>query len=422
MREFRIDEISLVDHPAQQPARVAILKRAEETVKVLPKPSPRESRKDFVSRFMSDAEAKKEFPDKDQRLAVANRKFGKRIVLTTMTAGHAHSILTDMEGGERQVGKTSYADDHEHDWVMDEAGNIILAESRGHSHGVGVLIDKCDYTEAEFEHIRKRAEALGLTELLPEEGALADLLKSGENPATHEAATGGVEKSMTPEEKAAYEKAAQEKLDAVEKRAERAEAVCKLNPNQRTHFDALDTEGQDAFLALSEEDRSAAVKSAQDEDPVVYKAADGTEFRKSDDSRLVELAKRADSQAIELAAGERRIKRAGFEKRANDELGHLKGEVVAKADLLEAVEALPEDRREAVMEILRSQDAGIGAAMGRVGTAAAPDPEAGSAAEKLDAMAKALANKEGLPFVKAYGKVLDTPEGRDLADQHAENR
>ena len=37
----------------------------------LPKPNKNETRDEFVSRFMSNETAKKDFPDKDQRLAVA---------------------------------------------------------------------------------------------------------------------------------------------------------------------------------------------------------------------------------------------------------------------------------------------------------------------------------------------------------------
>ena len=106
MKEFAISEISLVDNPAQPQARIAILKRDEPMAK--------------------------------------NRR-----ALTTMTAGHAHSIIL-MDGySDIKAGRTSFAEmpqgadgGHSHDWVMDDAGNIIIAESHGHTHGVGVLV-KC---------------------------------------------------------------------------------------------------------------------------------------------------------------------------------------------------------------------------------------------------------------------------------------
>lgn len=43
----------------------------------MPNPKPNESKEDFISRFMSSEEAKKDYPDKDQRLAVANSMWKK---------------------------------------------------------------------------------------------------------------------------------------------------------------------------------------------------------------------------------------------------------------------------------------------------------------------------------------------------------
>ena len=40
------------------------------------------------------------------------------------------------------------------------------------------------------------------------------------------------------------------------------------------------------------------------------------------------------------------------------------------------------------------------------------------ASAKLDTMAKDLAAKEGIPLATAYTKVLDTPEGDALYNQH----
>ena len=41
----------------------------------LPKPTPSESRKDFMQRCMSDSVIVNEFPNKDQRLAVCSTQF-----------------------------------------------------------------------------------------------------------------------------------------------------------------------------------------------------------------------------------------------------------------------------------------------------------------------------------------------------------
>jgi hypothetical protein len=44
----------------------------------MPDPKKGESQKDFIARFMSSEEAKRDFPDRNQRLAVAYSKWRKR--------------------------------------------------------------------------------------------------------------------------------------------------------------------------------------------------------------------------------------------------------------------------------------------------------------------------------------------------------
>lgn len=203
-------------------------------------------------------------------------------------------------------------------------------------------------------------------------------------------------------------------LATLAKRAERAEAVLALPTEQRSHFDGLQTEGQGEFLAKSAEDRTEIVKAAAlakaDSNPVVYQAVDGTEFRKNDDTRLVAMAKRADENERALAAERGLAKRAAIEKRATEELSHLTGEVLAKADLLEAVESLPEAKRAPVLAILKANDAGVAAAMTRQGTGGGTEASAG------EDLVAPLAKREQeldpkLTPQQAYAKALRTPEG-----------
>lgn len=48
--------------------------------------------------------------------------------------------------------------------------------------------------------------------------------------------------------------------------------------------------------------------------------------------------------------------------------------------------------------------------------------DSGSAEQKLDSKAEELAKKESIPVAKAYGKVLDTPEGQELYKQMEEEK
>lgn len=364
LKDIVLDEISAVDKPMNAPSRVAILKRAG-------------------------------YDDRSMESALT-----KRIALTSMTSGHGHSILTDSEGGEKQVGTTSWAADHTHDWVMDEAGNIILAEADGHTHGIGVLIMKG--TE-------------DLTEILPEGGPLADLLRMGVEPASDTSKA----TKMTDEEKKAAELAKTElgkavsERDANQKRAERLDVIVKLSPELRKHFDAQNETGQDEFLAKTSEEQNAIVKNAQDADPIVYTANDGRSFRKSANQDLVSEVKRNDTLEKRLADGDKLRKRADVEKQASADLGHLTGELSAKADLLEAVEMLPVEKREPVKAILKAQDAGLAVATKRLGTTLAPDSD-NSAEGDWDAFVKSIQEKDGLDEPAATAKAATMPRGQEL--------
>lgn len=155
MKKFVITELSAVDKPAQEGALVTIMKRdddsEDEIEKVLPIPRESESRRDFVSRFMGNSSVSKEFPARDQRLAVANRQFlmnkndddidksRDRIpMLTSSEDGHTHIVwVTGSRGGETTMQRGS--DDehmHDHPWVIGLDGSLVIGENVGHTHTV----------------------------------------------------------------------------------------------------------------------------------------------------------------------------------------------------------------------------------------------------------------------------------------------
>ncbi len=154
MKKFVITELSAVDKPAQEGALVTIMKRddsEDEIEKVLPIPREDESRRDFVSRFMGNSAVSKEFPARDQRLAVANRQFltknsdddidksRDRIpILTSSEDGHTHIVwVTGSRGGETTMQRGS--DDehmHDHPWIIGMDGSLVIGENVGHTHTV----------------------------------------------------------------------------------------------------------------------------------------------------------------------------------------------------------------------------------------------------------------------------------------------
>jgi hypothetical protein len=101
MRELALDEISAVTVPAQKGARAVIMKRAD----------------------------------------AAAEPFGKGVVLTEATAGHAHLIeLTDyvrMQGGGYTEHSGSGGESaHRHPFTITPQGVIVVGETNGHAHAM----------------------------------------------------------------------------------------------------------------------------------------------------------------------------------------------------------------------------------------------------------------------------------------------
>jgi hypothetical protein len=222
---------------------------------------------------------------------------------------------------------------------------------------------------------------------------------------------------MTEEQlkKALADQAAQ--LAEIQKTAERQGKVLALTAAERAHFDTLKGMDADAFLALNVAGRAEAVEKAAAADPVVFTAPDGTEYRKSDDQRLVKMARDSAAQSVELEKERQLRKQVELVKRAADELPNLGGDVAVKAALLGAVDTLAEDVRGQVMSTLKAHDAGLGKAFVRVGSTTGSDVSK-SAADQLDEMAKAYAAENKVDMAKAYEAVVRTEKGAALYQEH----
>lgn len=198
-------------------------------------------------------------------------------------------------------------------------------------------------------------------------------------------------------------------IEELQKRAERAEAVCALPDAQRAHFNTLSVADQDAFLAAP--NRDSLIKA----DPVIYTDLDGNEYRKSVDNTVLRLVKSNDELRKRAAESEARATRAEFVKRAGDELPHLTGTVEAKADLLAAVATLPADRQAAALEILKSKDAGMARAFETIGATGEASVSVDDGEAKLNEIAKSIRTaRPELSPEKAYVAALETSEGQAI--------
>lgn len=204
-------------------------------------------------------------------------------------------------------------------------------------------------------------------------------------------------------------------LEAATAKLEKSDAFGHLNDAEKAHFTSLDEDGQADLLKMDEGARANVIEKLAAEDPVVYTATDGEEFRKSDDPRLVKMARQGDEDR-KIAKAER-AKRETLEltKRTDDELSHLPGEVGHKVELLKAVDGIEDETvRKGISEMLKAADTG---ASGVFGTAGTTDIAKGDAEEQLETLAKAYAKEHTVSDAVGMDEVLKTDEGSRLYTQ-----
>lgn len=379
MKEFRIDEISAVDRPAQPTAKATIMKRKHTSKEEDELPEDDE---------IEDGKAKPKGKKK--------KPFGKRGVITAENNGHSHLISISDERGDTTSGHTSGTEmsqasggpgiHHSHPWTLTPLGEFVIGTAEGHSHTVqtSTLSKDKDGMPDPSESQNSSGDSADLVGTVHKEDSMSD----------------------TNDQTAELEAVAKQ-LDEVTKRADRAESISELSDAQKGIFKGLDAEGQVGFLAMTADQRDAEVAKASEADAVVYKSESGEEFRKSDDPRLVAMAKRDDEKSAQITKMVQGAVDADLVKRAG-ELAHLPGDVAARVSILKGIDMLPEGEREGATAILKAQNEALAKAFERTGVNGAPEVE-GTA---LDAVAKRLRDADPtLSEMDSLNKALETPEG-----------
>ena len=321
---------------------------------------------------------------------------------TSATDGHQHAISVSVYDDEMYL-TVHYArgsDDeapgvgHDHQVIRNTDGTFTVTENAGHTHE----IDGAEIQRIITDRLMKSGEEL------PEEGPLADFLaavKEGENSTQ----PGG--DTMPDDTK---------ELDALKAQVASLTAVAALSGVHKAHYDTLGDSEKEAFVKMDAADRDKAIKAEEaakaDADPVVYKCeATGEEFRKSDDQRMVSMAKQMDEDRKETIRLQKKSADDDLTKRAEDDLSHFPGDLTVRKSILKAVDGIEdEDTRKAALDALKAQDAKLAPAFTTVGAGGTPAVKADTQTEaesELDKLAKDRAAKDKTDFYTAYEKVAE---------------
>lgn len=350
MRNFKINEISAVDKPAQEGAVASIMKRNEE--------------------------------------------IQKRSALTNAVEGHAHTLTIYSDGAYRTVGHTSYAEGtnnsggHYHPWIMNENGEIIIGVADGHTHIIDVM-SKADDLGGPAGNPPNKEKKAGA----PSAIAGDTIEKQKEN------------LSMTEEQIRELKEQLAKAKAVLAMSAETRGYYNELSEPAKDAFMAKSVSEQNAEAA-------AAIAKAANMKEVVYKSSTGVEYTKADDARLVQLAK--DNDELMKGIREERAKalEAEIAKQAS-ELEHLPGSQEARVALLKSVQAIEDEKvREEALRALKSKNADSEPAFKMAGVVAKTNGDSSGA--DLDKKAKEYAKANNVSFAKAMDAILRTPEGRAL--------
>lgn len=148
-------------------------------------------------------------------------------------------------------------------------------------------------------------------------------------------------------------------------------AKAGMSDAEKAHCAGMDDKAKKAFMDMSPEDRKKVMTKAADADPVVYKSeSTGEEFRKSDDPRLVKMARQVD-ESEKLAKSEARKREdAELAKRADDELSAFSEEIAKreeKIEVLRAIDKMDEAPRGALLKMLSVGGKAVSAAFETIG-------------------------------------------------------
>lgn len=175
--------------------------------------------------------------------------------------------------------------------------------------------------------------------------------------------------------------------------------------DQRAYAARLGEDAAEAFFAKSDSERSAEVKDA-----VAHVSKSGEVFYKTDDARLVAMAKRDDEREVEFAKANGERDMVAFEKRAAVELPNMNAR--SRGLFIKAIG----DNTEALAD-LKQADAAIAFVTKAHGVGGGKSPDRGPELE-LETIAKSLqAANPSLTAEMANAAALATERGAQLYAQ-----
>jgi hypothetical protein len=327
-------------------------------------------------------------------------RVAKAELYTDEVEGHAHTICLSDEGEMWCSYATMAGADcsHSHGVTRDANGGLLILADSGHSHEL--------------------AAGQPVVVAVPE-GAVIVTMRANTgsvSPTTNRAAAKAAAPKSTPS--TALNKVADmndaEKILELTKSLDRASRIAKLSGAHKTLFDATPADEQDAFLAKSNSERdallAASIEKSKAANEVVYTSkSTGETYAKSDDVRLVAMAKRLDEQAEE-------VEKADIRKAAAETLGNVAGDEATHDYIVKSIRKGGGSKEviEAAIKTLKSANEFAKTATRAAGFGGTAPSDNTSAFEKFNTALATFAKSVSKTPVQATADFLRTPEGSQL--------
>lgn len=394
LSKLTISELSGVDNPCQEHARVSIMKRAPRTKR--PHTIAKATFQEALEGQLITSKVNEAFYSTFDGMWERNDAF--RTALTDELA----------DGGDGATASDAYVAS-----VKALVESAVAAARDAGSAATDADLTKA-FTDAATEwlesqqqettmSIANKAQLSAAIEKYKTDGAKPDVIAS-----IQKAAKDLNETALLPVELQAGDTAEVTKLA---KTVERLTKSAALPVDVKSHYDALaDDTARDAFLAKSVTDQRAEMIEKNAGDPVIYKCADGTEIRKSDGGAAAKLAKSLDDSKAEIAELRTTNGAASIEKRAQAYPNVAKG---VAASILKSVDLMTDQaEKDATLASLTAMNKAQGGVFTRIGG----DGDGGTqciakAVGNFDAKVAEIAKSEKMPRADAMAKARnDHPE------------
>lgn len=349
MREFRINEISAVDNPAQAHAKLVLVKRDDPSASdkedsVMPKGIGKSGDIDIcesIAKMYIDAsEGAMSFAEVLD-LEMQHKEYYEMM-------DKVCPLIYAMETSLRSIaGDSSYSSDQKMNMMRDTVEGFMTTIRTKLEDAEGIIVELAYKLHEEPEMARTIKQLQEENEAL--KAQLEEALKASKTADNSEQLTELTEKLKT----------VNTELEAIKSERDAAVAKASLTEAERSFVETLDEDNGSEFMKMSSKARAAFMKTAEDTDEVLE--IGGRTIRKSSvgDAAFETMKIQEDRlKAMEKSAQEERDSRINTEltKRAEIEFNHLPGTVDEKVSILKAANGLDESVQKALNTILKAAD------------------------------------------------------------------